>query len=115
MKIEAGKRYVRRDGRITGVIVKELDDTYPFFDRVHANSYTESGMLFDDDSMYDDTENERGMDLVGEYVSQESVEIKVLRAEVAELSNDVVQMAKAIVALQQTVLKIMDDPVLRKC
>jgi hypothetical protein len=75
MKIEAGKRYVRRDGTISGTIYLRHSEDYPFGD--DTETYCEDGKVYHDE--------ETNNDLIGEYTSQESVEIKVLRAEVAAL------------------------------
>lgn len=61
MKIEAGKRYVRRDGKISGVIKVHNNEFYPRFDPRYFIHYTENGMYWKDgkDSRYD---------LIAEYV-----------------------------------------------
>ena len=80
MKIEAGKRYVRRDGTISGVITARQNILYPFEDLVAQKTYRRDGTW--------NGEHRADCDLISEYIeqpSQESVEIKVLRAEVAAL------------------------------
>ena len=80
MKIEAGKRYVRRDGLISGGIRSHECAKYPFEDSVSLTTYRSDGRWSD--------KWESPCDLISEYIeppSQEAVEIKVLRAEVAAL------------------------------
>lgn len=63
MKIEAGKRYVRRDGAISGMIRKDCnDDLYPFFDVDSGEFYCENGLWLN--------ETEHDEDLIREYVEQ---------------------------------------------
>lgn len=104
MKIEAGKRYVRRDGKITKVIENDPDPDrfYEFFDDAWQVYYSEDGKAFDDvDHEYD---------IVAEYIeppSQESIEIKVLRAEVAELTAALETLSKAFVVAQETLCDLV--------
>ena len=61
MKIEAGKRYVRRDGTVSGVIEKiKTEDNYQFWDSVHDDFYNENGLMF--------LGKEHDKDLIREYV-----------------------------------------------
>ena len=63
MKIQEGKRYVRRDGNITGKIEKEEKDVFFGFDFVDPNNnlvYDVSGRKYID--------GESGEDLVEEYI-----------------------------------------------
>jgi hypothetical protein len=44
MKLELGKRYVRRDGEVTGPLEKnDGNPEYPFWDNEHCYSYTPEG------------------------------------------------------------------------
>ena len=72
MKIEAGKRYVRRDGTISGVIRKGCDnDLYPFFDVDSEEYYDENGLWLN--------ETEHDEDLISEYVESQPAETETLR------------------------------------
>lgn len=75
MKLELGKRYVRRDGVITGRLRNSGCVTFPFDDPFAENAYREDGS-------YDRDENEE--DLISEYIEPEVVkdEVKTLRDEV---------------------------------
>ena len=44
MKAEAGKQYVRRDGKITGVLNNRSHSIFPLWDPEHVNSYTRQGV-----------------------------------------------------------------------
>ena len=61
MKLEYGKRYVRRDGEVTGPLQKNPSRDYPFNDDANANSYSKTG-----DYNLDDGED-CPFDLVSEY------------------------------------------------
>lgn len=106
MKIEAGKRYVRRDGKVTGPIGVEGeggDTDYPFYDDVFECTYTPHGV-------WKLNGEEHPQDLVMIYPeppSQGSVEIKVLRAEVAELKTSMETLGKCVGAMQQTVMDML--------
>ena len=44
MKLEIGKRYVRRDGKATGgLFERDISTNYPFYDEVYDETYTEEG------------------------------------------------------------------------
>lgn len=43
MKLEVGKRYVRRDGQVTSPLRYEEHDTFMFWDDQDCNSYKEDG------------------------------------------------------------------------
>ena len=44
MIIQAGKRYIRRDGKVTGILTDlPQNNVYKFFDRLHNKSYTRVG------------------------------------------------------------------------
>lgn len=62
MKIEAGKRYWRRDGTISGVITSYQ---FPFSDDCFEESYDENGRIFPD--------REHNKDLISEYVESTAV------------------------------------------
>lgn len=76
MKLEVGKRYVRRDGKVTGPIELYNHEQYHFRDSMHAHTYHESGVW----SLVEKTER----DLISEYIEPEVVkdEVKTLRDEV---------------------------------
>lgn len=47
MKLQLGKRYVRRDGQISGVIEHNpFNHEYPYVDDKYHNTYTEKGKRF---------------------------------------------------------------------
>lgn len=46
MQIEAGKRYIRRDGSISGVLRRKDGGVYPFFCPVNIQTYTEKGVRY---------------------------------------------------------------------
>ena len=75
MKIEAGKRYVRRDGKISGVIEKGCtDDLYPFCDDDSGDCYREDGLWL--------LGEESDEDLISEYVepiAEQPAETETLR------------------------------------
>lgn len=48
MKLEAGKQYVRRDGKVSGPLVRTSDPLYHFEDEDNDLSYTEIGFLWAD-------------------------------------------------------------------
>jgi len=106
MKIEAGKRYVRRDGKITGPIgvEGEVGDTdYPFYDDVFECTYTPYGV-------WKLNGEEHPQDLVMIYPDQpspESIEIKVLRAEVAALNVQLETFGRAVGAMQETMMDML--------
>lgn len=85
MKLEVGKRYVRRDGKVTGPIELYNHEQYHFRDSMHAHTYHESGVW----SLVEKTER----DLISEYIEPEVVkdEVKTLRDEfaMAAPSNDI--------------------------
>ncbi len=61
MKLEEGKRYVRRDGEISGVLEKNTGMSkcnFPFYDPAHEFSYNEKGWFFGGHS---------DVDLISEY------------------------------------------------
>lgn len=102
MKIEAGKRYVRRDGKISGVIsgVDDQSCLYPFWDREETLSYMPDGRYDSDGEPYP-------CDLIKEYIeppSQEAVEIKVLRAEVAALKVECERLSEVLKLVVPTVI-----------
>lgn len=43
MKLEIGKRYVRRDGFVTGPLENNTSPDYPLWDDDHTRSYTPNG------------------------------------------------------------------------
>ena len=47
MKLEAGKRYVMRNGLITGALIKVSSKNYPFFCKVHDKCWKEDGSFMD--------------------------------------------------------------------
>ena len=60
MKLEAGKRYVRRDGKVTGELIDYYEVNYPFCDPHSDETYTLTGSLFNWDE-------ETPEDIVKEY------------------------------------------------
>ena len=67
MKIEMGKRYVRRDGEITAPLMRrdyDLLNGYPFFDDERAVSYTEDGVYYEN--------MESHLDLIAEYADYQA-------------------------------------------
>lgn len=67
MKLQLGKRYVRRDGKVTGPLESVGLETYPFFDQLRGLSYTESGSYY--------AVGEDDYDLVSEYIEPEAVKV----------------------------------------
>ena len=59
MKIEEGKRYVRRDGKVSGKIITRISDAYPFFDPQRVVTYSAIGKTV--------SGMEIGPDLITEY------------------------------------------------
>lgn len=68
MKIEAGKRYVRRDGKITKAITNEDDDNYPYFDPAYGNTYNSEGAYWREGPS-------SKIDLVAEYVDMDPAQL----------------------------------------
>jgi len=67
LKLEAGKRYVRSDGQVTGKMCKKLHaEFYPFYDEVSRETYTEFGIF----SMDGDSRS----DIVAEYIEGDARE-----------------------------------------
>lgn len=66
-RIEAGKRYLRRNGKTSGVIQKRGSREYPYTDSVTGFSYTETGAYWAHDKPDQD-------DLIAEYNGPESGE-----------------------------------------
>lgn len=104
MRIEAGKRYVRRDGKISGVIEqrKGIIGEYAFEDPVMLKTYRADGMW--------NGEHQVDSDLISEYIeppSQEAVEIKVLRDEVAALTAALETLSRAFVIAQETLCDLV--------
>jgi hypothetical protein len=65
MKIETGKRYVRLDGKVSGVITqRSCNSLYPFVDLSEGVTYTPEGKFYIDDC--EPTEK----DLIAEYVPE---------------------------------------------
>ena len=67
MKLELGKRYVRRDSNITDWICRSDDPYYPFLDPVNDNTYNEDGKYHECMPCYD------YMDLISEYIEPQPV------------------------------------------
>ena len=67
MKIEEGKRYVRRDGKVSGKIITRISDAYPFFDPQRVVTYSAIGKTF--------SGMEIGPDLITEYKEPSMKEI----------------------------------------
>jgi len=67
MELEVGKRYVRRDGEISGVIDLRSNSYFPFWDEVNKNSYKITGNYWASDKITD-------WDLIQEYNEGETVE-----------------------------------------
>ena len=67
MKLELGKRYVRRDGEVTGPleITGRGKSTLQFYDPKHAYPYTPDGLLF--------TYEEHAEDLIREYIEGDAL------------------------------------------
>ena len=67
MIIEAGKRYVRRDGKVSGKIITRISDAYPFFDPQRVVTYSAIGKTV--------SGMEIGPDLITEYKEPSMKEI----------------------------------------
>lgn len=83
MKLEIGKRYVRRDGKITAPLRKgQVTSPYPFVDSA-------TGCIYMPDGIYEIGYAPHSCDLVAEYVESPSLETRVtkLEADVAELKE----------------------------
>ena len=81
MKIEEGKRYVRRDGKVSGKIITRISDAYPFFDPQRVVTYSAIGKTV--------SGMEIGPDLITEYKEPSMKDIdftKPLRFENSETS-----------------------------
>lgn len=46
MELKKGKRYVRKDGKITDVMTTTLDRVYPFIEPCSGNMYTAEGLRY---------------------------------------------------------------------
>jgi len=66
MKIEVGKRYVRRDGEISGVITPDKGCCLPFWDEVNQSSYTITGRYWIGGGIADN-------DLIKEYNEEDKI------------------------------------------
>lgn len=82
LKLEVGKRYIRRDGFVTAPLTKNpISAGYPFWDPKEENSYTEDGAFFSSGS-------ESRRDLVAEYVEPETAAApQSLTAEAEKIVN----------------------------
>ena len=60
MKLEPGKRYVRRDGEVTGPLVRYESRKYPFYDHAECEVYRPNGRYWD--------HGEEPEDLISEYI-----------------------------------------------
>ena len=84
MKLEYGKRYVRRDGEVTGPLGKHVNKDFPFIDPTSGETYTKNGEF--------DIPNEGevcGLDLVSEYETPTP----------PTLPDEVIEQAKRIQAI----------------
>lgn len=81
MKIEAGKRYVRRDGEISGVIEECGMDDYQMFDPELATYYTKRGMFWVDGELH-------SLDLISEYTPTPSTSDPQEHGEWARIAQD---------------------------
>lgn len=62
LKIKVGKRYVRRDGEITGIIVRsEEEPKYPYMDSSTGFTYMYTGVYYELDPFH-------SFDLITEYI-----------------------------------------------
>lgn len=80
MKIEAGKRYVRRDGEISGVISAQRNIAYPFLDTEANASYSASGSY--------SIRVRHPWDLIREYTPTPSTPDPQEHGEVARIAQD---------------------------
>lgn len=62
MKLEVGKRYVRKDGKITALLTESSSSVYPFIDEENFDLYTREGFYRVD--------RRTDKDLVAEYVEE---------------------------------------------
>ena len=60
MKLEVGKRYVNRDGEISGVLTRDHDRYYPFDCPVSNDCFTDCGYVWEN--------KESSGDLIFEYI-----------------------------------------------
>jgi len=78
IKLESGKRYVRRDGKVSGPLAIAHNDEYPFVDEVHDEDYMADGS-------YIMTSLERPEDLVEEATEQKDTLREQRRYEIAKV------------------------------
>lgn len=71
LKLEFGKRYVRRDGEISGVLEDTFTSSYPFLDESQSATYTENGIRISGTS--------DPSDLISEYVDDPQISRKGYR------------------------------------
>jgi len=64
MKLQFGKRYIRRDGKITDPLEESTDDTFLFMDDCYIETYREDGTWDLNPSL------ENPEDLVAEYIEK---------------------------------------------
>lgn len=72
MNLQLGKRYVRRDGEVTGPLENSGSKAFPFHCPLRVCSYTESGSYYAD--------GEDNYDLISEYIEPEAVADAMLAA-----------------------------------
>lgn len=80
MKIELGKRYVRRDGTVSGVLTGRQNYLYPFIDRARGSTYTADGKLFS-------RKEPDPCDLVAEYVKEDPPTVNFWEARSAAMGG----------------------------
>lgn len=88
LKVEAGKRYVRADGKVTGPLQECVPSgsIYPFYDQEHEHTYTNLGRLMRDredprDIICEYAERTHAPHLItmdGEYQTRDGKPVRVL-------------------------------------
>jgi len=85
LQLEVGKRYVRRDGKISGVVVACKHDEYTFKDTATNEKYLPNGRYWD--------ECEEPEDLITEYTEPAAPEPSPTKPEPAKTLRDEIAMA----------------------
>lgn len=60
MKVQVGKKYVRRDGKVTEKLINNIEpmSSYPFYDSRFCESYSAEGLFFHDEENEEDLVSE---------------------------------------------------------
>ena len=59
--IEEGRRYVRRDGQITGTLIKCINPHFPWRDKENKSNYTNNGFYFGEKELHN-------KDIISEFI-----------------------------------------------